>query len=194
MALMAFIELSLDSIDKPEELAEFLKKNQKIAETITNQITFTKDYEDLGLEAPLWKDVDTCIDTAVEGLPIRNIRVQKETGGLELYADPLVEKVFYNLIDNALRYGGEKMTMIRISYRKEGQTLVLVVEDDGVGILEQDKKMIFEKGFGKNTGLGLYLSREILGITGITIIETGEQGKGARFEMTVPKDGYRFSS
>ena len=34
---------------------------------------------------------------------------------------------------------------------------------------------------------GLYLMREILAITGITIRETGEPGKGARFEMVVPK-------
>jgi signal transduction histidine kinase len=46
-------------------------------------------------------------------------------------------------------------------------------------------------GFGKNNGLGLALSREILSITGITIKETGEPGKGARFEMTVPKGMYR---
>jgi signal transduction histidine kinase len=36
-------------------------------------------------------------------------------------------------------------------------------------------------GFGRHTGLGLFLSREILSITGITITETGEPGKGAVF-------------
>jgi CheY-like chemotaxis protein len=42
-----------------------------------------------------------------------------------------------------------------------------------------------------NTGLGLALSREILDITGIAIKETGEPGKGARFEMTMPKGMWR---
>ena len=55
-----------------------------------------------------------------------------------------------------------------------------------MGILSADKKRLFTRGFGKNTGLGLFLSREILAITGITIIENGEPGKGARFEITVP--------
>jgi len=40
--------------------------------------------------------------------------------------------------------------------------------------------------------MGLFLSREILSITGITIKEAGEPGKGARFEMTVPKGAWRF--
>ena len=53
--------------------------------------------------------------------------------------------------------------------------------------LQREKEKIFDRGFGKNTGLGLTLSREILGITGITIKETGEHGIGARFEITVPK-------
>ena len=55
-----------------------------------------------------------------------------------------------------------------------------------------EKIKIFERGFGKNTGLGLTISREILEITGITIQELGEPGAGARFEMTVPKAAYRL--
>ena len=86
------------------------------------------------------------------------------------------------------------MTTIRLTSRGDGAALVLDYEEDGAGIPEQDKNMILNKGFGRNTGLGLYLSREILGITGISIIEKGVPKEGARFEMVVPKDGYRFIS
>jgi PAS domain S-box-containing protein len=190
-ALMAFLELSHESLNNPEELAEFLKKNQKIADTIARQIMFTKEYEDLGVKEPSWQNVSTGIENAVAGLPLRNIHVSVETAGLEIFADPLVEKVFYNLIDNALRYGGEQMTTIRIHSHPAGKSLVLVFEDNGTGVPDRDKKIIFEKGVGKNTGLGLYLSREILSITGITIVETGTPSKGARFEITVPEGGFR---
>ena len=105
----------------------------------------------------------------------------------------LLEKVFYNLFDNALRYGGPKMTTIRFSYQESGQGILISVEDDGVGITTEDKKRLFERGFGHHTGLGLFLSREILSITGITITENGEPGRGARFEIVVPKRGFRFS-
>jgi signal transduction histidine kinase len=53
------------------------------------------------------------------------------------------------------------------------------------------KEKIFDKGYGKHTGFGLFLAREILAITGITIHETGLYGKGARFEIKVPKGKYR---
>jgi signal transduction histidine kinase len=52
---------------------------------------------------------------------------------------------------------------------------------------------IFERGFGKKTGLGLALAREILDISGIKIRETGEPGMGARFEMMVPKGAWRMT-
>ena len=56
------------------------------------------------------------------------------------------------------------------------------------------QKKAFEKGFGKNTGLGLFLIREILSITGISIIENGEPGIGVRFEIGVPPGKWREMS
>ncbi len=193
MALMAFLELSQEAINNPQELEEFLKKNQKIAKTISDQITFTKAYEDLGVNAPAWQNIRKTVENAASGLPLRSTRITIETGDLEIFADPLVEKVFYNLIDNSLRYGGEAMNSIRVTSHPSDRQQILVFEDNGPGISDRDKNVIFDKGFGKNTGLGLYLSREILAITGITISETGEPGKGARFEMTVPEGGFRLA-
>ncbi len=116
-----------------------------------------------------------------------------ETGNLEIYADLLIEKVFFNLIENALRHG-ERVTEIHVSYRRTGKEVVLAFEDNGIGIPGQDKERIFTRGFGKNTGYGLFLAREILAITGITIKETGKVGKGARFEMTISECAYRFGN
>ena len=112
--------------------------------------------------------------------------------GAEVFADPLIAKVFYNLMDNAVRYGG-KITTILFTVQESGDDCQIVCEDDGEGVPTEEKEKIFDRGFGKNTGLGLALSREILSLTGITIRETGEPGKGARFEMTVPKGMWRIS-
>ncbi len=194
MALKAFIQLSEDSVNDPGQLVEFLKKQELISDTIERQIAFTSDYEDMGVKSPVWQDVESLVRKKTNELPLREIRVETGCPGLEVFADPLLEKVFYNLIDNALRYGGEKMTRILISDRESATGLVISVEDDGVGISAEDKVRLFGRGFGHHTGFGLFLSREILSITGMTITENGEPGRGARFEITVPKGGYRFSS
>ena len=67
------------------------------------------------------------------------------------------------------------------------------VRDNGVGIAANEKERIFDRGFGKHTGLGMFLIREIFSLTGIAIRETGEQGKGVRFEITVPMGKYRIT-
>jgi signal transduction histidine kinase len=112
--------------------------------------------------------------------------------GAEVFADPLIVKVFYNLMDNSVRYGG-KITTIRFSVEEAGANHLIVCEDDGDGVVAEEKEKIFERGFGKNTGLGLALSREILDITGIIIRESGDPGKGARFEIVVPKGAWRIT-
>ena len=52
---------------------------------------------------------------------------------------------------------------------------------------------LFEKGFGKNTGFGLFLAREILHITGLAISETGVSGDGAVFRIHAPEGTYRLN-
>jgi PAS domain S-box-containing protein len=192
LVLKGYLELSHEVIDKPETLIEYIKKEEKATNTIEAQIVFTRDYQELGVAAPEWQNVNASIRKAVAGLPMRDIRVEPDPADPEVYADPLFEKVFYNLIDNALRYGGEQMKTIRVLSQESDASLTIICEDDGVGITAEDKKKLFTKGFGKNTGLGLFLSREILAITGITITENGEPGKRARFEITVPEGVYRF--
>ncbi|MFA5212303.1 MAG: ATP-binding protein, partial [Methanoregula sp.] len=192
MALKGYLELSHEVIDNPSTLIEYIKKEEKAANTIEHQITFTKDYQNLGVAAPEWQNVNASINKALSGLPMRDVRVEVDPNNPEIFADRLFEKVFYNLIDNALRYGGADMKTIRVSSQEIDTGLRIVCEDDGVGISAEDKKRLFNRGFGKNTGLGLFLSREILAITGITITEKGIQGKGARFEITVPKGAWRM--
>jgi PAS domain S-box-containing protein len=191
IALSAYLELSKETLEKIPAASDYLKKEMKIAQTIEHQIDFTKIYEDMGTTAPVWQNISASVRRAAAVLPVGEVRVVVDRTDLEIYADSLFEKVFYNLIDNALNYGGEAMTTIRISSSLTGAGLVIACEDDGIGIPEKDKIHLFTQGFGKHTGLGLFLTREILSITGITITETGEPGKGARFEMLVPKAFYR---
>ena len=85
------------------------------------------------------------------------------------------------------------MTEIRVSYYLSAEDPVVVWEDNGMGVALYEKERIFERGFGKNTGFGLFLFREIRSQEGITITESGEPGKGVRFGILVPNGVYRIS-
>ncbi|MDP3395130.1 MAG: PAS domain S-box protein, partial [Methanoregula sp.] len=173
-------------------LNEYFVKVSTAAQRISSMIQFTKEYESIGVKAPAWQNCCTVADTAAKDAQPGQIRIKNDIlHSAEVFTDPLVVKVFYNLIDNAVRYGG-KITTIRFFVEERDGDHIVVCEDDGDGVVAEEKEKIFERDFGKNTGLGLALAREILDITGITIKECGEPGKGARFEMTVPKGAWRI--
>jgi PAS domain S-box-containing protein len=171
---------------------EYFSKVSTVVQRISAMIRFTKEYESLGVTTPAWQDARTVVAAAAKDVLIRKVVVKNDLpADMEVFTDQLITKVFYNLMDNAVRYGG-KIKTIRFFVEERDGDHVVVCEDDGEGIADDEKEKIFERGVGKNTGLGLFLSREILSITGISIKETGEPGKGARFEIVVPKGAYRI--
>jgi len=189
--LRMYLELSKESVKDPVFL-EYITKEIDAAGAIERQIEFTRFYESIGVNAPQWQDVAERIRSAASQLPLEEITFDILLPPVQVYADALIEKVFYNLIENSLRHGGG-VTCISFSFEETQSGAVITYRDDGIGISLADKDKLFRRGFGKHTGLGLFLSREILSITGITITENGEQGKGVCFEIHVPKVSYRVT-
>jgi len=178
--------------NSPEEKENLLNEIKDLIKIIQRQITFTREYQEVGVNLPQWQNVNDVIDRALENFKKYDIKFILTLEKMEIYADPLLEKVFYNLVDNAIRYG-EGITNISINYQISETGLTLTFGDDGMGVVDSQKSEIFKRGVGKNTGLGLFLTQEILGITGISIKENGVYGTGARFDIRVPRDKFRFA-
>ncbi|OPX64854.1 MULTISPECIES: sensor histidine kinase [unclassified Methanoregula] len=186
-SFIAFLHKKTASPDVEQYFSRITETSRRIAA----MIQFTREYEEIGVSSPVWQDLHAVISTAAQQVTLGPVWIENTVvQGTEVFADPLIGKVFYNLMENAVHYGG-KITRIRFLCEESGEAAVIVCEDDGTGIAADEKERIFDKGFGKNTGFGLFLAREILTITEITIRETGVPGAGARFEMTVPKKNYR---
>ncbi|MFA5269394.1 MAG: PAS domain S-box protein [Methanoregula sp.] len=193
LALNGYLLLSQDTLDDAEKTAEYIRKEEGITEVIEHQIAFTQQYENLGAYAPVWQNVEQCIRRAARDLDLAGVGLSvTDMNTVEIFADSLLQKVFFNLVDNSLRHGGDALGQIRFSCQETENGLVLICDDDGSGIPAARKEMIFELGYGKNSGFGLFFIREILGITGIIIRECGTD-TGARFEIIVPKGQYRFA-
>ncbi|MEG3054818.1 MAG: PAS domain S-box protein [Methanomicrobiales archaeon] len=184
----AYIDFSIEDTNTPGTL-DYLKRAQSAVDEIQKQIEFTRNYQDMGVKRPVWQRPEELIlESAAELALLAEIQV--DLAGLEIYADPMVKKVFYNLIDNAARHG-KNITEIRISRARAGQDLLILCEDDGIGIPDEEKEAIFRATYRRRHGHGLFLVAEILGITGMSIRETGVPGEGARFEIRVPNGGWR---
>jgi len=145
-------------------------------------------YQDLGTHTPQWISLHQILSSV--HLP-QTISMINHSADIEIFADPLISKVFVNLLDNSIRHG-KRTSIISVSSKNDHQDMIVIYEDDGIGIPDLEKELIFERGYGKNTGFGLFFIREILSITGLSIREVGIPGKGARFEILVPVGKYRF--
>ena len=165
------------------ETSENLETVEKTVEQITHILNFASAYEKLGVEKLSTIDLGKCIAEAEMTLGLDNVKLLNECPGLSVVADSLVMQLFYNLIHNSVTHG-EKVTQIKIYPKKDDGFLKIIYEDNGIGIPEDEKEKIFQKGYGKGTGYGLYLITKICENYGWTIKETGKQG--ARFEITIP--------
>lgn len=189
MALQGYLRMIEREAD-PERRARFRRLVTESARSMEEILSFAADYERLGTGSPEWQRLADVVRSALTEVDLDGIRLDVETDTYEVLADPMLRKVFANMIDNTVRYG-ETVTRIKVSTHADGEALVVVYEDDGAGIPREEKDLIFWKGYGKNTGLGLYLTAQILGITGIEIRETGTLGIGARFEIRCPPGTWR---
>jgi len=173
----------LDRIVDPGD-REYLSHMITEIQNIEQQIEFTRIYHDIGVKKPEWHCVESVAKAAFPLALKKHVSLRINTGNLEIFADSMLQRVLYNLFQNAFVHG-KHVTEIRISSHLDGGQCTISVEDNGIGIVDDLKDVVFQHGFGSNTGFGLFLIKEILGITGISIQETGVAGRGARFEMTI---------
>lgn len=190
MVTSVYSEMLLEDVKDPDAQRKLFAIRQS-SDEIKNLIEFTGQYQNIGETVPTWQVLEQLFTLRpIQGF-LSGINLTLDMEGIEIYADKMLVKVIYNLVENSVRHG-KKITTISLSSHEESGNLVIWYEDDGGGISPEEKEKSFDKGFGKNTGLGLFLIREILSITGISIIENGIFGVGVRFEIVVPAGTWRL--
>jgi PAS domain S-box-containing protein len=187
--LVGWLSIAMEATQDRSVLGH-LKKCDEAAKLMQSQLEFTANYQEMGVHGPVWIQAETALGRGVAGLRFGDVTLTHDLKGIELYADPMIDKVFRNLADNSIRHGG-KLTKIEVGYERSDKDLKIVFSDDGQGIPKEEKAKIFSHGYGKHTGYGLYMAQAILSITGMRLEEVGEPGVGAKFVITVPSQKFR---
>jgi PAS domain S-box-containing protein len=130
-------------------------------------------------------------------LSIREIKWSEPDDIPRINADRLsMIRALRNLVDNALKYGGEALSEINIGYRESGESRILSVKDNGIGLKEQNAHQnIFAPFIRRKTskgiegsGLGLNIVREIAEKHGGQVwLEPGHE-RGITFYVSIPKN------
>jgi PAS domain S-box-containing protein len=172
------------------DVLDGVSKMEQAVKEIAAIFDFAKMYEQLGVEELKYINAEKALNGAIALFSgSSSLEFINDCHGLSLLADSLLTQLFYNLIDNSLKHG-EKVTKIRVHYEKADQDeLIVVYEDDGVGVSAENKPKLFKEGFSTSgtSGYGLFLMRKMMSVYGWTIQENGEPGKGAKFTITIPR-------
>jgi len=187
-SLSSYLELMKTGICDNTPMT-YLEKGRILLTKTASMMNFAKDYQNMGITPPRWQNVSQVFLFAISHLPPLEMERIIAVDGLEMYADPLLETAFLNLVWSMQEHR-TGATRITLHCEEPGDHLVLILEQNGAGVPTEEKEHFFERGYGD--GHRLFLAREVLSITGITINETGAEGEGVRFEMFVPKGEYRF--
>lgn len=188
------LQLYLGLISELEDISEipvYTEKASRVLKRISMLLAFTYDYEKIGEDGSVWQNIGEILDQSQSEFAGK-ITIIHSLNDLDVKADRLIKKVFYNLIDNTIRHGITADTII-VSF-EEGASGHLIYQDNGIGIPDNEKEKIFCRGYGKGTGIGMAFIKEVLEYNDIRIVENGAHGQGVRFEIIIPKENYRILS
>ncbi len=176
---------------------QILKAAEHIASLVEKINLYIRAKEvPLSIEKVKLKDiVNTVKEEFAPQLVGRQIRWLEPERIPEVNADRTsMVRVFTNLVDNALKYGGHDLSEIRISYQESEDSHILSVEDDGIGLKDEDAKMLFGPfkrkrmaGQVEGSGLGLAIVKEIAEQHKGRVWLDPAIKKGAAFHISISK-------
>ena len=203
-----FVTAMLDGTIPPDKYEHYLKIVQdetRRLSALVGEMRETMAF-DQGQSQPDFSefDINELIGRVISNMEVllleKNITVQTDLAYHEgkpimVEADrEQIERVFYNIISNAQKFVPQD-GIIAVSTRRSGpHKLLVVIEDNGPGIADEDLQHVFDRFFKSDrsrtdrqgSGLGLYICRRILQAHGQNIFACHSDLGGAKFEFTLP--------
>lgn len=189
------------SAERRRQLLEMIEAEAARLSHITEQVLLASrlDRDELPLESGRI-DVREVVRAAVEVLkprvpPSISVSTRVDANGSDALGDRnRVQQVLVNLIDNAIKYSPAGGAVI-VSAERVGESIRIAVEDEGIGIPSSEQAAIFEKFYRADphlrqapsgSGLGLYISRELVRRMGGRIGVDSRPGAGSTFFVELP--------
>ena len=198
---LAAYEASLSSSDKSALLQSVIEEAERLDRHIQNLLDMTRlGQGELRLRRE-WEDVHDLLSAAARRLHLSrhgiHLRTDVEAGAEIIYVHgDLIEQVFVNLFDNAVRHAPEPVE-IGVRATRDGECTLIEVTDDGPGIPAGDREQIFEPFYRlrdgdsrSGAGLGLSICRGIVRAHGGELTaHANDSGRGTRMRIRLPDAG-----
>lgn len=127
----------------------------------------------------------------------KNIKIEYEKKNISLYCDKdKITQALVNILSNAIRYSNEGSTIF-IEEKLKDNKVIISIEDQGIGISEEDLKYVFERFYRADksraratggTGIGLTIVKSIVSSHGGEVKLESKLGEGSKFTIILPKE------
>ncbi|WGS65979.1 sensor histidine kinase [Marinitoga aeolica] len=210
-AIKAYSESIVDSLEilDTETLKDFMETILNEADHLQNLLDEILDFSRLEMKTINIKKENFSINELIEEIYVAN-KNKAEINGVKLYKvlpkeniivnldRTRVKQILSNLIDNAIKYSDKRkdLKFIKITVKDEKDIVLILVEDNGIGIAKEHHDKIFEKFYRvdssltyeiSGTGIGLSVVKELVEIQGGKIWLKSVEGKGTRFYIEFKK-------
>jgi PAS domain S-box-containing protein len=200
-SLLTALSPDMDSADVRLMIENAVEGSRQMEHTIDNLLELSRyqanklklSHQSLEL-VPLAEKVIGKVKTQY---PSRRYQLNSDGDLFKVVADPFrVERILYNLVDNASKYSPDG-SEIGVSIKRENGHMIISVSDQGIGIPKERQDELFEpfqrlvdnKEHAKGLGLGLVVCKRLVEAHGGNISVQSEQGKGSTFSFTLPLKG-----
>jgi len=189
--IRGYVDLSKDLISEKEGVA-FIEAEEGLLKQIHDLIQYTIDYQEIGTLPRQWVNVEDAVRRVLSRSGGDLFGVDLDLDHLEIFCDPTLDKMFALLIENTLKNQSTDPE-IRITCTEVPDGLHLVYEDNSAGLPHNMKEDLFTRKVVRAQDLWIAFVHDILECSRMSIQETGEPGRSARFEILVPHGLFRFA-
>lgn len=201
LGLQGYIYILSSGKITEEQHAEYLQRMDEAAKNLSSLLedVLSVSRVEAGMALPQRQQVElepvmqNVLNTLRPAAQEKGLDLQTEVpSGLCVWADPkLLRRIMTNLLSNAVKF--TKDGFVRLAAREEESSIVISVQDTGVGLTEKQQKEIFEKyrqvdEQTEGYGLGLFISRQLARAHGGDLTVSSQSGKGSTFTLTLPKE------
>ncbi len=187
--------------NNPNETTRKIDMQMNRIENYVEQVLYYSRSDEVGKDYIIKK---VQLDKIVKSVVKKNYRdfigkrISLQLGEIEevIYSDEKwTEFILNQIVGNAIKYSKGQGDIIKIKSNKLANSVVLTIEDNGVGIIERDLKRVFDKGFtgengrrfGKSTGIGLYLCKKLCTKMGLGLEIESQENVGTKVSIIFPQ-------
>lgn len=183
-------------------ISEIERGNTRLLALVKDLLSVSRIDQDKVQNNPQLINLSKFIPSIVENMKMlsdsRNVDIQVDIDKLtpKIKVDPAkLHSVIENLVSNSIKYSKDEGGFVKISSRKYREGVVIEVEDDGIGIAEEDIKDLFQKFFRAvnaiasnpdGSGLGLYVAKSYVDSWGGEIDVRSKLNEGTKFKIYIP--------